>query len=187
MSLPEEVHYTVVLVFPDFGDEREYAEQVVEAALEHLNIPNYEPGMRFAPHVRAHLEIVTHIEQAQDKLESDDSLAMMILHDLDDDEKMHLTEECAAKGVLVCHTMESSGRPRKKRRIREGESPGFTFTLSKRDDNRPRAHQIPATTLTDPPEEAEWGDRVGQLIMVLALGVMEHHWSKQPRRFPPIQ
>ena len=63
MQPPQDVEYTVVLVFPGFGSERENAEEVIEAALDHLNIPNYEPGFRFAPNVRAHLETVTDLGQ----------------------------------------------------------------------------------------------------------------------------
>ncbi len=184
MSLPEEVHYTVVLVFPGFGSERENAEEIVEAALEHLNIPNYEPGMRFAPHVRAHLEIVSHIEEAYEKLENDDSVATMIIHDLDDEEKTALTEECASRGVPVCHTIETGDRPRRKQR---GKKKSWTLRLSPKSENRPKAHQIADTTLTAPIEdEEEWQERVEELIIVLALGVMEHHWSRQPPRFPPM-
>jgi hypothetical protein len=46
------------------------------------------------------------------------------------------------------------------------------------------AHRICAETLTDPIEEEDeedTGGRVGQLIAVLALGVMEHHWLKKHR------
>jgi hypothetical protein len=184
MSDEEIVHYTVVLVFPGFGPEREHAEEVVEDALEYLNIPRYEPGMRFAPHVRAQLEMVLDAEQAMAKLESDD-VALMMIHDLDEDEKTALTEECAARGVSICHTFESAGRPRKKR---SGEKKGWTFQLRPKSEKRSSAHQISSCTLTDPPEgEEDWGDRVGQVIMVLALGVMQTHWSRNPPKYRPIQ
>ena len=53
MSRRQEVDYTVVLTFPGFGEERENAEAVVEAALEWLNNNKEEPGFRFAPPVSA--------------------------------------------------------------------------------------------------------------------------------------
>jgi hypothetical protein len=178
MSEQEIVEYAVVLVFPGFGVEREYAEEVVEDALEYLNVPRYEPGMRFAPHVRARLEIVMDAEQAMNRLEADDDVAALIIHDLDDDEKNSLTEECAARGIAVCHTCETSGRPRKKR---AKDKKGWTFTLRPKSEKGPSAHQIADTVLTSPPDdEEEWSDRVGQVIMVLALGVMQCHWSRNP-------
>jgi hypothetical protein len=44
------------------------------------------------------------------------------------------------------------------------------------------AHRLAAETLTAPVgEDEETQGRVGELIAVLALGVMEHHWRKNPR------
>jgi hypothetical protein len=41
------------------------------------------------------------------------------------------------------------------------------------------AHRLVAGTLTDPIEDDEdTAGRVGEVIAVLALGVMEHHWGK---------
>lgn len=181
MSEQEEeiVEYTVVLVFPGFGEERENAEQVVEGALEYLNIPHYEPGMRFAPHVRAHLEIVMGVQQALDLLEANDDIATMLIHDLDDDERMYLSEECASRGVTRVYSMESRGRPRKPRP--KDPKGGISFQLRPRTGKGPHAHQIPDTTLTEPiNNEEDWNQRVGQVIMVLALGVMEVHFNRHP-------
>src|SRR5262245_23838515 len=102
----ERVEYKVLLVFPGFGDEREHAEQVIETALEYLNTQKDTPGMRFAYPVFAHLETVMGAEQARERLETDDDLAMMILHDLEEEEKVALTLDCAARNVPVCHTVE---------------------------------------------------------------------------------
>jgi hypothetical protein len=46
MTSPPEVDYTVILVFPGFGAERENAEAVVESALDWLNTTKIEPGFR---------------------------------------------------------------------------------------------------------------------------------------------
>ncbi len=164
----QDVQYTVVLVFPGFGEEREYAEQIVEGAIEHLNIPNYEPGFRFAPNVRAQLEVVGTTEQAYDKLESYDDLAMMILHDVEDDEKWALTAACEEKDVAVCHTFDAPERPRKRR----DKDKGWTFELRAKQDDRPSAHQIPARSLIAPPseDEEEMSTRIWQVIAVLAMG-----------------
>lgn len=184
MSEEEIVHYTVVLVFPGFGPEREYAEDVVENALEYLNIPRYEPGMRFAPHVRAQLEIVMDAEQVMTRLDADEDVAIVIIHDLDEDEKTGLTEECAARGVSVCHTIETGGRPRK---TRPRDKKGWTFQLRPKSEKGVSAHQVADSVLTTPPDDEEdWSDRVSQVIMVLALGVMQFHWSRNPPKYRPI-
>lgn len=186
--MPEQelVHYTVILVFPGFGSERETAEEVVENALEYLNEPRYEPGMRFAPHVRAQLEIVLDAEQALARLENDDTIALMILHDLDEEEKGALTQECNDRGVSVCHTIETGNRPRsKKPRGKKGE---WTFRFRPKSEKGPSAHQISDSTLIAPPDDEEdWSDRVGQVIMVMALGVMQYHWSRQPPKRYSLQ
>jgi hypothetical protein len=56
-------------------------------------------------------------------------------------------------------------------------------------DDEPPAHRIFETTLSAPIDEddqEEMMDRVGQLIAVMALGVMEHHWRKNPPQLPPF-
>jgi hypothetical protein len=175
VSPPPDVEYKVLLVFPGFGDEREHAETIVEEALHHLNTEKDEPGMRFAYDVSAHLEIVSTTEQARDCLENDGDLAMMILHDLDREERDDLTRECADRGVLVGHTMEGERQPRP----RGGETE-WRLVFRKARRNEPRAHRILACTLTDPLDDdpEEMGDRVWQVIAILALGVMEHHWRR---------
>lgn len=185
MSRLQDVEYQVLLVFPGFGTERENAEEIIEAALEYLNTQKDEPGMRFAQNVSARLETVPDVEQAQDKLGADADLAMMILHGLDDEERIALTEACAESGVLVCHTVEAEGSPRRPRRS-SGRPRQFKVVFRKRkEDDEPRAHRIAETTLTAPldEDEEEVMDRVGQLIAVMALGVMEHHWTRNPPRW----
>jgi hypothetical protein len=185
MSTLQNIDYKVVLVFPGFGEERENAEQIVEAALQYLNTQKDEPGMRFAQNVSAHLDIVMDAEQAQAKLDTEDDLAMMILHDLPDDEKTALTEDCARKGVLVCHTVDAPENPRRGPRPPRGEPRQLKVVFRKGRADEPRAHRIPETTLTASLEddEEELLDRVGQIITVLALGVMEHHWTRNPPVF----
>ena len=42
------------------------------------------------------------------------------------------------------------------------------------------AHRLVAETLTAPvAEDEETGERIGEVIAVLALGVMGHHWDKE--------
>ena len=181
MSMPENVEYTVVLLFPGFGDEREIAEQIVADALDHLNIPNYEPGFRFAPNVTARLEIVAIVDEAEEILDTDRDLAMMILHDLPAERRTALTEACSDKNVMVCHTVDD-GRRRRKSRGKKGE---MKIVFSKAPDDAPRAHRLAASTLTAPIDDddnEELDQRIDQVIAVLALGVMEHHW----RRHPPV-
>src|SRR5205823_3757995 len=143
--------------------ERENAEQIVEEALHYLNTQKDEPGFRFAQHVSARLEIVMDAEQAEDRLQTDDDLAMMILHGLDDDEKMALTRACERKNVPVCHTVEGSDKPRKKpRRSSLGKRIMKVVFREKKDDG-PRAHTILESTLTGPLEDddqEDLGDRV---------------------------
>jgi hypothetical protein len=190
MSTSENVEYQVVLVFPGFGTERENAEQVVEEALHYLNTEKDEPGMRFAQNVSARLEIVADAEQAHAKLETDDDLATMILHDLADDERTALTLACVAKGVPVCHTVAPREGESEEPRPAAGKRREWKLVFTKkREGDDPPAHKITETTLTGPldgnPDEV--GARIGQVIAVLALGVMEHHWRRQPpRHFMPM-
>jgi hypothetical protein len=177
---PEDVDYTVLLVFPGFGEERENAEEIIEAALQHLNTEKDEPGMRFAYNVFAHLEIVADVDQARDRLDNDDTLVLMILHDLSEDERDPLTRECMDKEVLVCHTFDVADRPRPRKRRKPGEPWKVVFNKPK--PNALRAHTICGNVLTDPldAEPEEMSERVGQLICVMALSVMENHWRRNP-------
>jgi len=115
MSVPEEVDYTVVLVFPGFGAERESAEAVVESALDWLNTYKETPGFRFARPVSAHLEIVSDADEVRDRIEADESVAMILLHDLDDDERDALVRLCNARQVGACYTVDAP-RPRRPRK-----------------------------------------------------------------------
>ena len=185
MTWQTEVEYTVVLVFPGFGDEQHNAEEIIEEAMEYLNTHKETPGFRFAPPVSAHLERVQDVEEAQEKLRTDDTVAMMILHGLEDEERIALTQECAALGVPVCRTTVPPEMPEYRPPPEPGQQRGWQVVFRKRtdDDEEPRAHTIVETTLTAPLEgdEEELVGRVQQLIAVMALGVMEHHWSNQER------
>lgn len=175
-----DVDYTVILVFPGFGAEREFAESLVESALEWLNTYKDEPGMRFAPHVSAHLEIVQDADEARERIANDAQVAMIIAHGLDEVERDDLFRECEAQNISRCTTVETveSDRPKPRpdpRRRRE-----LKVVFRRRDPDEISAHTLSDETLTAPlDDEAAVADRVGQLICVLALGVMEHHWSKE--------
>src|SRR5947208_13053305 len=114
MSWQQEVDYTVVLVFPGFGEERENAEAIVEAALEWLNNNKEEPGFRFAPPVSAHLEIVADADEARARIESDEGVAMVLLHGLDDDERDDMIRHCRARQIPACYTLDVR-RPRRRK------------------------------------------------------------------------
>jgi hypothetical protein len=190
MSRHEDVEYKVLLVSPAWGEPRDNAEQIIEEALEYLNTFREEPGFRFAPYVTARLEIVSDVDEARARLESDDALAMMILHDLDDEERIALTLDCRAQDVPVCRTMPTADQPEPRPRRKRGKPEPWKLVIRKRDENdqEPPAHRILDTTLTAPLEEdeEELADRVRQLIAVMALGVMEHHFKKNPPRYPPM-
>jgi hypothetical protein len=170
MADQENVDYTVVLVFPGYGSERENAEAIVELALDWLNTYKDEPGFRFAYPVSAHLEMVSDSDDARERLESDDTLAMLLLHDVPEEERGPLLEECERRHIGACYTVDSP-RPR-------GRGPGEMKVVFRNEPRKgPPAHRICAETLTEPVEEdEETGQRVGEVIAVLALGVMEHHW-----------
>jgi hypothetical protein len=186
MTKPAEVEYSVVLVFPSYGTERDNAETIIEEALGYLNTQKDEPGFRFAYNVSARLDTVPDLEDAQTKLRTDDSVAMMILYDLPDEERLAFTHECLAQNVPVCRTVpasESDAPPRPKAGKRE---PMKVVFRKRSPDDEPPAHTILDTTLIASLEDDEeaLGDRVGQMIAVMALGVMEHHWKlNPPRRF----
>jgi hypothetical protein len=179
MTIPVEYEYTVLLVFPGFGDERDNAETIVEAALEWLNTYKDEPGFRFAPYVGAHLEIVPDVDEVRARIEAGDSVAMVLLYDVPEDERNDLVRDCETRAIAACVTTDSprSG-PRK--------GPWQVVIRSKPSSDVP-AHRISGATLTDPIEEDEedTGSRVGELIAVMALGVMSHHFRTHPRKYPP--
>jgi hypothetical protein len=124
--------------------------------------------------VSAHLEIVADAEDARDRIAADDQVAMVLLHDLSEEERDALIRHCAARDIPACHTVDV---PRPARRPKGP----WQIVFRKKTDDKVPAHRLAAATLTDPvSEDDETGDRVGELIAVLALGVMEHHWRQQP-------
>ena len=178
MATPQAVDYTVVLVFPGFGAEREHAEAIVESALDWLNTYKEQPGFRFAPPVSAHLEVVQGADEARGRVEEDDGVAMVLLHDLADDERDALLRFCEARHVSACYTVDVPRRagPRKE---------PLRLVLRSKPAEGVSAHTLTAETLTAPVgEDEETEGRVGEVIAVLALGVMTHHWGKSPPRLP---
>jgi hypothetical protein len=186
MYEPEHVEYTVLLVCGSWGDARANAEQIVEAAIQHLNTKKDKPGFRFAHNVFARLEMVGNAEQARTRLETDESLAALILHGLSDYDKMDLTEECARREIQVCHTVEPTfGADDEPPPLRDGKRE-WRLTFKKKEDNEPHAHTILESVLDAPldDDEMELQDRVWQVIAVLALSVMGFHWNRTPPRYP---
>jgi len=188
MSKPRNVKYKVVLVFPGFGEERDNAEQIVEEALHYLNTEKDEPGMRFAYQVSARLEIVPDAGQVQARLRTEDDLALLILHDLAEDEQAALLQECQERQVPVCITLPSPKNARRKPRPRRPRDRQLKVVFREHSDEPP-CHKVLDTTLTGPLDEDqdELMDRVGQMITVLALGVMEFHWRRNPPKFPTLE
>jgi hypothetical protein len=176
MTGPEHVDYTVVLVFPGFGAERENAETVVEAALEWLNTNKDEPGFRFAYNVDAHLETVSDADEVRERIAADDSVATVIMYELDEDERDGLLKLCASREIGACVTVDAprSRRPRK----------GPWRIVFGKPSNEPPAHRLNAETLTAPVgEDDDTGRRIGEVIAVLALGVMGYHFHKYPPHY----
>ena len=176
---PVEFEYTVLLIFPGFGPERENAEDILELALEWLNANKLEPGFRFNPVVGARLEVVSDAETARERVEADDAVALVVMHDLDDDERDELRHFCAERQVSACYTIDVPRRtgPRKAT---------LRLVLGKK-TAEPPAHRLTAATLTDPvADDRPTADRVGDAIAVLALGVMAYHWHKNPQQWPPL-
>lgn len=169
-----DVDYTVLLVFPGFGTERENAETVVENALEWLNTFKDEPGFRFAPPVCAHLEIVQDADEVRARIEEDEGLAMVLLHDVADEDRIELLTSCYSRHIGACYTVDLP-RPKGPR-----DEP-MRVVLRSEPSTEPPAHRLCAETLIAPVEEdeEETGRRIGEVIAVLALGVMQHHWRKQ--------
>ena len=176
MARSQDVDYTVLLLFPGFGAERENAETVVESALQWLNTNKDEPGFRFARPVTAHLEIVQNADEARDRIEADERVAMVFLHDLPEEERDALVRDCAAQDIGVCYTVDAPRRPGPR-------NEPFRLVLQSKPAKEPPAHRLNAETLTNPVEEdEETNGRVEEIIAVLALGVMQHHWQKNPPR-----
>jgi hypothetical protein len=169
----EQVDYTVLLHFPGFGSERENAEAVVESAIHWLNTFKEEPGFRFAQPVSAHLEILGDSDEVSERLDSDESVALVILHEVEDEVRDSLVRKCATRRVGACVTVDAP-RPHRK----PGEQMRVVFR--KKEDTVP-AHQVCIETLTAPlgdEGDEETGQRVGELIAVVALGVMQYHLSR---------
>jgi hypothetical protein len=181
MDPSQDVEYTVVLVFPGFGPERENAEAIIESALEWLNNNREEPGYRFAPTVTAHLEIVQDADAARAAMQADEQVAMVIMHDLPDDERDDLLRACLARKAGACYTTDG-------RRPRRRQGPWKVVFRKKGADDLP-AHRIIAETLTGSvgEDDDETGERVGELIAVMALGVMAHHFDRRPPRLPYME
>jgi hypothetical protein len=174
MAMPEEVEYRVVLVFPGFGSERENAESIVESALEWLNTHKETPGFRFSPDVSASLELAQDADEARARISEDERVAMVIVHDVPEDERDALLRHCLKRNMGVCYTVDAP-RPARRRK-----GPLQVVFRDRPSDELP-AHKLVAQTLTAPLEdEEETADRAGELVAVLALGIMGYHWEKRP-------
>jgi hypothetical protein len=185
MTPREEVDYTVLLIFPGFGTERENAESIIESALDWLNTHKDKPGFRFAYEVNAHLEIVQDADEARARIDEDDSsVAMVFLHDVPDEERDALVHYCEPKNIAAGITVDVPRRPGPR-------TEPMKVVFRKRPADELRAHQLCAETLTDPvADDDDTGGRVGDVIAVLALGVMQYHWERTysgsgPNRFLP--
>jgi hypothetical protein len=172
MTSRQEVDYTVVVVFPGFGSERENAKDIIEHALDWLNTCKDEPGFRFAYEVSAHVEMVQDVDEARERIDEDDGVAMVFLHDVADDETEALVRHCEPQHIAACITVDAP-RPAG---LREGP---MKVVFRKRPADEIPAHRLCVETLTgEVGEDEETGQRVGEVIAVLALGVMSHHWHK---------
>jgi hypothetical protein len=107
VASPQDLDYTVVLVFPGFGVEREHAETIVESALCWLNTCKDKPGFRFAAPVCAHLKLVQDADEARATIAADKSVAMVLVHDLADDQRNSLLRHCENRQISACHTVDA--------------------------------------------------------------------------------
>src|SRR5438132_4389973 len=110
MSSAQDIDYTVILVFPGFGTERENAETIVDGALDWLNTHKEKPGFRFAREVSAHLEILQDADEARARIAADKHVAMIFLHGLSDDERDALARHCERRHIAVCYTVDAPRR-----------------------------------------------------------------------------
>ncbi len=172
MAFDDEADYTVVFIFPGYGPERENAEAIVESALDWLNNNKEEPGFRFAHSVSAHLQIVSDVEEARTLMETDDSVAMLLMHDIPDFERNELLLACYERDIGACYTEHV-------KRLRRRRGP-MEVVFSKEPSDEPPAHKLVADTLIAPvDDDEETGERIGEVIAVIALSVMTHHARKE--------
>ena len=84
---------------------------------------------------------------------------------------------CGRRHIPTAYTVDA---PRPRRR----KGPWRIVFGNKPPEHEVPSHQLVASTLTAPvdEEDEETGDRIMQLIAVMALGVMEHHFGKDERR-----
>jgi hypothetical protein len=125
--------------------------------------------------VSAHLETVLNVDAARERVETDDSVAMVMLHEADDEDGHELARECEERNIAVCFTIDAP-------RPTDDRPPSLKLELRKTPADEVRAHRICGETLTDSiaDDEDDTGRRVWELIAVLALGVMEHYWRLNP-------
>src|SRR5439155_9349854 len=101
-------------------------------------------------------------DEARARIASDESVAMVFLHDLPDDERDALVRHCERRHIAACVTVDTPrrGGPRK--------GPWRVVFRSEPSEEVP-AHRLAAETLTAPVEEdEETAGRVGEVIAVLA-------------------
>jgi hypothetical protein len=113
------------------------------------------------------------LDEARARIEADESVALVLLHDLTDEERDTLLRHCEARQISACYTVDAPGRAGR----RKGP---MQVVLRSKPRDEPAAHRLTADTLTAPvAEDEETGERVGEVIAVLALGVMQYHWKRR--------
>jgi hypothetical protein len=105
------------------------------------------------------------------------------MHDVPDEERNALIRDCDDRHIGACYTIDV---PRPTGRRAEGP---MKVVIRSKPTNEPSAHRLCAGTLTDPIEEDEedTGRRVWDLIAVMALGVMQYHFHRNPPQYKFLQ
>lgn len=184
---PTPVQYTVLMICPEHDFEgKTNAYDITNACIEHLNIPNHEPGARFSPNVTAKIKQVHSIDEAVRRVKRGD---VALVLSLDDEPEKHIpfAKLCERHDTGVCYfTTQEEIEQNATQRGATITPPNSPVQLS----FNPEPKEIPATfmpkELLAAPivEDADFQKRCGGMIMVLAMEVMRHHWKALDRKGP---
>jgi len=190
MKHEKQYHYKVILLTaPSMAyPQIEHAQEVLNLALEALNSHELPPGMRFADNVTAELEVTNDLEQARNQVKQKKT-GLIIACGFAENAVRPLAELCRKHRLDFCHASEPL--PEERSSIEEqiatlGEDPHVMpvrFLTPEEAAKKFPGHSVDIATLTDATDISPEviGDRVGKMIGIIGLGVMQSHHSKSNR------
>lgn len=194
---PEPKQYKVILLAnPSLSEDAiENAQAMLGNTLELLNSHTLEPGLRFADHVTATLEVAHDLPAVMNRIKREKDVALVIASGFEEKPLWPLAKACKRRNVEFCNAapIPLDERPtlEEQAEILGDEDPyvvPIRFLTPK--EAAARKHQLPGhnidqALLTEPiaesPEVME--HRVNKTLMLLAIGVMTAHTMQSERWF----